>query len=236
MLWWRSSGKRRVEMPAPGGLPLLCAARGACATAAVEHRRRSASPTAAPAPIRPRSAARRSRRSRDHRADGAAGVGIAADVLDVFRPRLPARRVFPLPSSPPLSGAVSASTVCRAHGARCATEVSNVSGANAPEPWAGPANSDAEEAAVAVTGDAMTGQPTALPTRKVASGGHRRHDGRPADLALRHLRPPRRAGAAGDRGRAHRRWRPSRCPTRSRRPPSRRCCRTRTKCRCATVG
>jgi hypothetical protein len=28
-----------------------------------------------------------------------------------------------------------------------------------------------EEAIVAVTGDAMTGQPTALPTRKVASGG-----------------------------------------------------------------
>jgi hypothetical protein len=28
-----------------------------------------------------------------------------------------------------------------------------------------------EEATMAVTGDAMTGQPTALPTRKVASGG-----------------------------------------------------------------
>ena len=59
-----------------------------------------------------------------------------------------------------------------AHGARCATEVSNVSGANAPGLGRGLIKLDAEEAeAVAVTGDAMTGQPTALPTRKVASGG-----------------------------------------------------------------
>jgi len=60
-----------------------------------------------------------------------------------------------------------------AHGARYATEVSNVSGANAPGLGRGLIKLDAEEEeeAVAVTGDAMTGQPTALPTRKVASGG-----------------------------------------------------------------